>query len=375
MADKYRIGVLGSTGRGNYGHGLDTAWSAIPNTEVVAVSDDNPDGLRRAAEKLQIKETFSDFRTLMDKAKPDIVAICPRWVDQHAAMALAAIERGIHVYSEKPLCRTLAEADGIVAACDARKVKLAVAHPTRYSPLIRTIRKLIADGELGEVLEYRARGKEDRRGGGEDLWVLGTHVLDMIHAIGGKPDWCYARVNWQGHAVTAADVFDGPEGIGPLAGDEVQATYGMPDGTRAYFASKRNMAGRPSRYGLQIHGSKGVLELIEGTLPSVKFLPDPAWQPGRTGKGWLDVSSAGIGKPEPLSGPEYSARHTLAIRDFLDAIENDRPPIGNAAAGRDVTEMIAAVFESHRTGGRVDLPLKTRENPLSQEWSVESPEQ
>ena len=365
MPDKWRIGVLGSTGRGNYGHGLDTAWSAIPNTEVVAVSDDNPDGLTRAAEKLKVKQTFTDYRELMDKVQPDIVAICPRWVDQHADMALHAARRGIHVYSEKPLCRTLAEADLIVAACRAGNVKLAVAHPTRYSPLIGTIRKLITDGELGDVLEYRARGKEDRRGGGEDLWVLGTHVLDMIHAIAGKPLWCHATVNWECHAVTASDVFNGPEGIGPLAGDEVQATYGMPDGTRAYFSSRRNMGGRPSRYGLQIHGSKGILELIEGTLPSVKFLPDPAWQPGRTGKDWLNSSAAGIDKPEPLSGPEYSARHTLAIRDFLDAIENDRPPIGSAEAGRDVTEMIAAVFESHRVGGPVELPLKTRENPLT----------
>jgi predicted dehydrogenase len=365
MLQKWRIGVLGSTGRGNYGHGLDTAWSALPETEVVAVADDDPAGLKQAATKLKVEQTFADYRRLLDNVKPDIVAICPRWVDQHSAMAIAAAERGIHVYMEKPLCRTLAEADAIATACKGGKVKLAVAHPTRYSPKLDTIRKLIADGQLGQILEYRARGKEDRRGGGEDLWVLGTHVLDMIHAIAGKPEWCYAQVNWQGHAVTAADVFNGPEGIGPLAGDEVQATYGLPGNVRAYFSSKRNMAGRPARYGLQIHGSKGILELIEGTLPSVKFLPDPAWSPGRTGKSWLNVSSAGIDKPEPLTGPEYSARHTLAIRDFLDAIENDRPPVGSVAAGRDVTEMIAAVFESHRIGGPVELPLKTRENPLS----------
>lgn len=365
MPDKWRIGVLGSTGRGNYGHGLDTAWSAIPNCEVVAIADDNAAGLKRTSEKLNVKLLYADYHDLLRNAKPDIVAICPRWVDQHADMAIAAAEHGIHIYTEKPLCRTLAEADAIVAACTARKVKLAVAHPTRYSPMIKTIRGLIEAGELGDVLEYRARGKEDRRGGGEDLWVLGTHVLDMIHAIAGQPEWCFARVNWQGHLATAADVFEGPEGIGPLTGDEVQATYGMPDGTRAYFSSKRNRGTRPGRYGLQIHGSRGILELIEGTLPSVKFLPDPTWQPGRSGKSWLNVSSAGIDKPEPLSGPEYSARHTLAIRDFLDAIENNRQPVGSAEAGRDVTEMIAAVFESHRVGGPVELPLKTRENPLT----------
>ena len=48
MATKYRIGVLRSTGRGNYGHGLDTVWQEFPNADVVAVADDNPTGLGKA---------------------------------------------------------------------------------------------------------------------------------------------------------------------------------------------------------------------------------------------------------------------------------------------------------------------------------------
>ena len=117
---------------------------------------------------------------------------------------------------------------------------------------------------FGTLLEFRGRGKEDRRGGGEDLWVLGSHILDMIRALGGAPSSCYARLGWKGHAVTADDVFDGPEGIGPLAGDNLQAVYQMKDGVTAHFASVRNQAGNPRRYGLQIFGSKGVIELIEG---------------------------------------------------------------------------------------------------------------
>lgn len=365
MVTSYRVGVIGSSGRGNYGHGLDTAWAAIPDTEVVAVADDSPSGLARTAEKLKVDRTFADYREMLKTMRPDIAAIGPRWIDQHRDMAIAAAELGIHIYMEKPFCRTLAEADEIVACCETNGVKLAVAHPTRYSPKLDTIRSLIDQGLLGDVLEYRARGKEDRRGGGEDLWVLGTHVLDMIHALAGLPKWCSAQVFWQGRPVTADDVFDGPEGIGPLAGDEVQAMYGLADGSTAYFASKRNQGGKPSRYGLQIFGSKGVLELLEGTLPSLRFLDDPSWSPGRTGAAWQSVSSVGINLPEPLTGPEYKARHTLAIRDLLSSIQEDRLPIGNVFAAREVTEMIAGVFESHRIGKPVELPLKTRVNPLT----------
>ena len=80
----------------------------------------------------------------------------------------AAAERGIHMYLEKPMCRSLEEADRMVAACEKHNVKLALAHQTRYSPKLRTIRQLLEDGVIGTVLELRGRGKEDRRRGGAE---------------------------------------------------------------------------------------------------------------------------------------------------------------------------------------------------------------
>ena len=201
MGRTYRIGVIGRTGRGNYGHAMDTAWLDVPNTQIVAVADDDKAGLAGAVKRLKVERAYSDYRKMLDEVKPDIVAIATRWIDQHRDMAVAAAERGIHVYMEKPFCRSLEEADEIVTACEKTHVKLAIAHPTRYSPKLLTIRGLIDDGAIGTMLEYRARGKEDRRGGGEDLWVLGTHVLDMIRALGGKPKWCYGRVSSAGRPV------------------------------------------------------------------------------------------------------------------------------------------------------------------------------
>ena len=187
----------------------------------------------------------------------------------------------------------------------------------------------------------------------------------MIRAIHGAPSSCFARVGWKGHPVTADDVFDGPEGIGPLTGDNLQAVYQMKDNVTAHFASVRNQAGNPRRYGLQIFGSKGVIELIEDTLPPVQYLGDPSWSPGRSGAKWQHVSSAGIGKPEPLKGPQYKARHTLGILDLLEAIQDGREPKCGMLEGRGVVEMIAACFESHRQGQPVEMPLENRKNPLT----------
>jgi predicted dehydrogenase len=365
----YRIGVMGSTGRGNYGHELDEAWLAFPNCEIVGLSDDNESGRKEAEKRLSLDKSFADYRTMLDQTKPDIACVCPRWVDQHSDMAVAAAERGIHVYMEKPFVPTLEQADKVVTAVESNGVKFNLALWTHFSPKLHRVKQLIADGAIGTVLEYRARGKDDARGGAEDLRVLGIHVLDMVRYLAGSPNWCFAHMTENGRPVTKNDVIEGKEGLGPFAGNALTAMWGMADGSTTYFGSHREMQDNMERFALQIYGSEGILEIQEGTMPPVKYLDDPTWSPGRSGAQWQDVSSAGIGVPEPLSGPAYEARHTLAIRDLLDAIENDREPLCNAHESRGVTEMILSVFESHRQGGPVSLPLETRVHPFTRPFS------
>lgn len=367
MPDKIRVAVVGHTGRGDYGHGLADVWLGMPECEIVGVADPVPAGLERAVKLLKAPRGFADYRAMLDELKPDVVSLCPRHLDQHHEMVLAAAERGIHMYLEKPLCRTLAEADAMVAACERRRVKLAVAFQTRYSPKLPVVRDLIADGKLGRVLEIRGRGKEDARGGGEDLWVLGSHVFNLICALGGEPQWCFADVTAGGHKLRKADVAPGREGIGPLAGDAVRAMYGLSGGATAYFASQRGAGteAKGARFGLQIFGTAGVLEMVTGYLPACHFLPDPLWSPGRSRTSWIPVSSGGLGVAEPLADGGLPAGNLLACRDLLAAIREDRQPEASVYEGRATVEMIAAVFESARLGGPVTIPLKERRNPLT----------
>jgi len=299
----YRVGIIGHTGRGNYGHGLDSVWRDIPNATVVAVADPDEKGRAAAQKRLAAPKAYANYRQMLATEKPHFVSVCPRHLDQHRDMVLAAVDAGVKgIYCEKPLCRTLAEADEMVAACDKHGVKVAVSHQTRYCPRLQVVRKLIADGKIGKVVEFRGRGKEDGRGGGEDLWVLGTHVLDLIHAIGGAPQWCFGTVHQGGRPIRKADVKPGAEGIGPLAGDEVHAMYRLAGGTTAYFDSVRNCGGSPTRFGLFVHGSKGIIEFHTAWLAAAHILEHSSWSPGRTGAQWKPITSAGIGKPEPLKG-------------------------------------------------------------------------
>ena len=121
-----------------------------------------------AAKRTGAERSYADYREMLEKERPQIVSVAPRWLDCHRDMVVACAEYGAHVFLEKPMCRTLAEADEMIDACERAHVKLAIAHQTRYSPKLQVVRDLIFDGQLGQILEMRGRGKEDRRGGGED---------------------------------------------------------------------------------------------------------------------------------------------------------------------------------------------------------------
>jgi len=195
--------------------------------------------------------------------------------------------------------------------------------------------------------------------------VLGSHVLNLVYYLGGPPQWCSARVLQQGRPIGPADARPGNEGSGPLAGDEVHAMYGLNQGVVAYFDSVRGAGSQPSRFGLQILGTQGAIELSPGYLGPAFFLPDASWSPGKSGKRWIPISSAGVGKPEPLSDSGLQGGNLLAVRDLIDAVETCREPEVNMYEGYMTVEMIAAVFQSQCENRPVKFPLAQRENPLA----------
>lgn len=366
MAKKYRVGIIGHTGRGDYGHSVDAAFRKLDNFEIAAVADADETGRAAARKRTGATTAYAGYRDMLAREKLDVVAVCTRWIDQHHDMLIAAAEAGCHVYVEKPFCRTLKECDEVAKALDMRHLKLGIAHISQYSPVLSAVLKVIADGVIGDLLEIRGRGKEDRRGGGEDLWVLGSHVFGLMRSIaGGSATSCFATVTQQGDPVARGHVRKGAEGIGLLAGDHVQASYAFAGGVTGYFASRKGMAGKPSRFALQVFGSKGVIELESGYLVKAGLLRDGSWSPGRTGSRWEAITSAGAGKPELRTDSTYEGGHVAAITDLIDAIETDRETRCSARDGTAIVEMIAAVYESHRLSRPVELPLKTRVNPLS----------
>jgi predicted dehydrogenase len=356
----YRAAVIGRTGRGDYGHGLDVAFRDHPSLKLVAVADENPQGLAAAAGRLRVDRTYADYRAMLDREKPQFVAVGPRWIDCHREMIVGCAERGIHVFTEKPMAPTLADCDAIVAACERSHTKLAIAFQTRYSPRYERVKELVAGGAIGEVLELRGRGKEDRRGGGEDLMVLGTHILDLFRGLLGDAAWCFARVSERGRPVGRGQVRQGAEGLGPLAGDRIDAIYGFADRSAvAHFATARPKE-PGARFGLQVLGSHGKIELGTGWRPDAFLLADPAWSGAKGGAKWVEITSGGVGKPETLANNSLVEANGVIVTDLIRAVETDTQPRTSVYDGRAAIEMILGCYASHIRGAMVELPLVER---------------
>src|SRR3954451_10328774 len=115
---RYRVAIIGRTGKGNYGHGLDTVWLNNDRAEIVAVADEDEKGRAAAATRLKAPNAYADYKEMLAKEKPQIVSAADRFLDTHRDMVIACAEVGASMFLEKPLCRTLAEADEMIAACD-----------------------------------------------------------------------------------------------------------------------------------------------------------------------------------------------------------------------------------------------------------------
>lgn len=353
----YRAAVIGRTGRGNYGHQLDQVWKQFPNVQVVAIADDNSEGLKLAAARSGAKAAYADYREMLRKEKPDLVSIGVRWPDCHEEMVTAAAAAGASIYLEKPMSRTPAEADRMIAACDRAGVKLAVAHQMRISPILEYAKQCVRQGIIGQLQEMRGRGKEDKRAGGEDLMVLGTHVFDLMRQFAGDPLWAAGRVTAGGTDIGRRDVREGAEGLGPIAGDAVAGMFAFRGGLTGYFASRRSDEASGKRWGLDLYGSKGMLTIRAAPEePVVQVCRSVEW----SGAPWERITLPGDPAPRDIHG----ANKAVAA-DLLEAIEQNREPKMSGREARWTIEMAMALYESQRTGARVLFPLKNRENPLA----------
>jgi len=366
---KYKACIIGDTKLGGYGHWIHHAFALREDVATVALADPDEDGRARRAKEVGAERTYADYREMLEIEQPDLVAVGPRCTVNHRDYLLACAEAGAHGFIEKPFCDDLASGDEMVAAVEAKNLKWSIAFISRAMPLVQHAKRLVCEqGLIGTVLEARGRGKEDHRAGGEDLIVLGAHVLDLMRFfMDGSPEWCAAHVTDDGRPATPADVREATEPLGPIVGDRVHAMYAFRGGLVGYFDSMKNPDGNGGRFGMDLYGSRGVvaIRVLPGDLTvSAHWFEGSLWAPGGKSAGWRPLPDAPVVE---VKDPHRERNKTITD-DLIAAIEEDRRPAVSVQDGLASWEMTQAVFESCVQGGRVAIPLGARSHPLKR-WA------
>lgn len=360
-APRMTAAIIGHTGRGNYGHGLDVVFNGRATIEVLAVADPDEKGRAAAQVRARARRSYADFREMLEKERPQLVVVSPRWTDQRHPMLRAALTAGAHVYCEKPFARSLAEADDVAALAAQKQLRIAVAHQMRLAPQTLLLKRRIDEGLIGELREIRVHGKQDRRAGGEDMVVLATHQFDLVRFFAGDPSWCAARILQDGREITRADARAATENVGPVAGNAIEALFALPDGVSVHYASKAGMAPVAGPWGMEFIGTKGRARLLNDPHTQAFALHASTLTARGETREWRPLSADP--KAHAAEGG-FPAANGWVIDDWLAAIAEKREPACSGLAALKSLEMIHAVFAAGLSRGRVALPLENRRHPL-----------
>ena len=257
-----RIGLIGPRGFGAF---CTSAYHEVGVARVIAFAGRDATNLAALAAQYGVPRVYTDWRAMLQDPEVETVHIVTP-PDKHAEMAVAALEAGKHVFVEKPLATTNADAQAILDA--ARRVgKVAgINFVMRYDPLYQTVQAIARAGWLGPLTHVGFENYASDEGLGDDHWFWdpvasggifvehGVHFFDIIGAIVGAP----AR-NVQGKTWTRGD--------GTGKEDRVQALVTYENGVEASFYHAFNRPGALERQTAHFAFERGHLTL-HGWIPT-----------------------------------------------------------------------------------------------------------
>ena len=330
------------------------ALARLPGTQIVGMADIDPAiGAQRAA--TVGCPFFLDHYEMLSAVSPDVVVICAPH-PLHMPLALDCFAAGTHVLVEKPIAVEVAEADAMIAAAEAAGRLLAVNFQERFRPAVDAARRLIAAGELGELVRvlcvepwfrtaayYRSatwRGSWTNEGGGV-LMNQAPHTLDRLCYLAGSPASVWGWTRTLRHAIETEDT--------------AQAMLVYPAGAPGYVEVSTMEAGTPPQ--LQIIGNRMALEFLGETLTIRRFVPSLA-EFSATSLEKFAAPEVIVETFQPPEGmPPGGEGHLAVHRDLREAILTGRKP---RCDGRDALaslELANAITLSSFTGRAVSLPL------------------
>lgn len=347
---RYRVALIG-TGGIVVSH-LEAIAALRDRVELVAAVDQNAARVEAVCAQAGIAHAYTDAAAMLAAERPDLVHILTPPAT-HLPLILAALDAGASVWSEKPLCRSLAEFDQIAAAEARTGRSVSTVFQWRFGSAVEHLRKLAGEDLLGrplvavcQTLWYRDaayyavpwRGKFATETGGPTA-TLGIHLMDLLLWLWGE---------WEEvHAVAAT--LDRPMQVEDVSMAQVRFENGA-------LGSIVNSALSPRQESyLRLDYQRATAE-----VKTLYRYANADWRfttlPGETGDAlaaaWQAIPCDRIGS------------HTAQLTLLLDSLDRGERPLVSGAEARRTVEFIASLYKSAFTGQPVRRGSITPDDPF-----------
>jgi predicted dehydrogenase len=309
-------------------YSIAAACAASERLQVAAGADIDPVKQAAFRERWGVEALYADYREMIERERPDLVAICTRG-PLHAQMAVHAAEAGVPmIYLEKAIACSMREADAVREACRARGTALNTGALRRFDPRYQQVRRWIEAGEIGEP-----RGAAHFAA--TNLLHGQIHSVDTLLFLMGDPHAAAVQGQLYPHELEIADnhLTGDPSASYQFRCQDGRAAWSLPVGNWDFEVFGTDGAFRIANNG--IHVERRRLSRLHDRYP--------------------------VFHTEPVT-PDAGSMTAACLQDLVDAHEQGRPPLGNIEISHHATEICFAVAESHRRSGAwVDLPLADRD--------------
>jgi predicted dehydrogenase len=334
---------VGLIGTGAIAHKHADSYKEI-GYAIAAVSNRGAEKGREFARKYNT-EFVADYRDVCARQDVGYIDVCT-FPDSHLDVVKACVAHGKHVLLQKPVALTLADARQMIALTQRAGLQLGVVSQHRFDDASIFLKKAIADGRLGKILQadgyvkwHRPQSYYDRPGkgtwaveGGGALINQGIHTVDVLLYLAGPVEQVFAQ--WQ---LAAAHTMESEDLVNALVRYKSGATG-------VIQAATAIQPGYPER--MEFHGTKGSATITGDRLT--------AWDvPGDPGDDAPLATSVDSGAADPMAiSLEPIKRQFL---DFGTAVKNKTKPLLDGEEGFRALQIVLGVYESARSGNVIAL--------------------
>ena len=340
MSKTYRVGVACMSH--DHVWGELHHWKNLPNVELVAGGDDEPELLEQLQKEFGVKKLYSSFQEMIAKEELDIIQAAGG-NSEGADIVEAAVAKGLHVISEKPMAATLAQAERMKSAAEKAGTALLINWPTAWSALWKELERRALAGDIGEIryVKYRSAHSGPAAIGCSKQFVRDLSTPE-INGAGALMDYCCYGANLSARLLGLPQSVTGMRGY---FGDE--PLYAASDDNAIIISKYAHAFGVCEASWTQPVGYAGTNPVVYGSAGSIGILHDKILiqRPGKPEE---------VLDPTPIVFPFRNAPEYL-----LHCIENGLPIEGfcSPSISRDAQEILEAGLRSANSGQTQSLPL------------------